>query len=182
MNRQLNRDSIHEQYTPANTQHRSSQSTRSHYDSLSRWYDLLTAWSERAVSMAGLRMLDAQQGETILEIGFGTGQAILDLANSVGDAGKVIGVDLSWGMVARTQSKIVRPGQSARVALTQSDTLELPFRTDVFDAIFMSFTLELFNAAEIQMVMSECRRVLKKGARNCVIALSRKENANLIAR
>lgn len=182
MNRQLNRDSIHNQNNLADTRHRSSQSTQSHYDSLSRWYDLLTTWSERSVRMAGLRMLDAQRGEAILEIGFGTGQAVLDLAKSVGDAGKVFGVDLSWGMVARARSKVASAGQSTRAALTHGDANKLPYKAEIFDAIFMSFTLELFNDEEIKAVLSECRRVLKKGGRSCVIALLRKDHANIITR
>jgi len=127
-------------------------------------------------------MLNARQGETILEIGFGTGQAVLELANSVGDSGKVFGVDLSWGMVARAWSKIGSAGQSGRIMLAQGDAIGLPFRTEVFDAIFMSFTLELFSDTQILTVMSECQRVLKKGGRSCIVALLRKEHPNFITR
>ena len=168
--------------SPRRSTPRLRHSTQSHYDRLSRWYDLLTAWGERPAHTAGLSLLNARQGETILEVGFGTGQAVLELANSVGDSGKVFGVDLSWGMVARAWSKIGSAGQSGRIMLAQGDAIGLPFRTEVFDAIFMSFTLELFSDTQILTVMSECQRVLKKGGRSCVTALLRKENANLITR
>ena len=46
---------------------------------MSRWYDLLAGGYERRYRDAGVRKLDPQEGEVILEIGFGTGHSILAL-------------------------------------------------------------------------------------------------------
>lgn len=45
----------------------------------------------------------------------------------------------------------------------------------MFNAIFMSFVLELFNSTEISAVLSECRRVLCENGRLCIVAMSKKE-------
>jgi ubiquinone/menaquinone biosynthesis C-methylase UbiE len=54
------------------------------YDRLSRWYDWLSAGSERPLTELGLKKLNVNTGETVLEIGFGTGHALLALAACVG--------------------------------------------------------------------------------------------------
>ncbi|PWH15610.1 MAG: hypothetical protein DDG59_11225 [Anaerolineae bacterium] len=71
------------------------QGVRRNYDRLSRWYDLITASTEERYRRQGLRVLDPQEGEMILEVGFGTGNALVAIAQAVGNSGKAVGVDLS---------------------------------------------------------------------------------------
>jgi len=152
------------------------------YDRISKWYDTLAGPFERKYRDIGVQKLSAKEGETVLEIGFGTGHCLLTLAQSVGDTGKVYGIDISEGMFNITQSRIREAGLSERVELKHGDAVKLPFETDSFDAIFMSFTLELFDTPEIPTVLHECKRVLRNNGRICVVAMSKKGKAGLMMR
>jgi ubiquinone/menaquinone biosynthesis C-methylase UbiE len=98
---------------------------------------------------------------------------LLVLAEVVGDSGKVVGIDISRGMFDVAREKVAHAGLSPRVTLGQGDAAALPFEAESFDAIFMSFTLELFDNPEIPTVLTECRRVLKPGGRMGVVAMAR---------
>jgi len=152
------------------------------YDRLSRWYDLLAEGSERRARDAALRMLGAREGETVLEIGFGTGHGIVALAQGVGTSGRVYGIDLSPGMLRVAEARVRKAGLSERVQLQLGDATRLPFREGFFNAVFLSFVLELFDTPEIPVVLAECRRVLRMGGRIGVVALSKQGRPGMAAR
>jgi demethylmenaquinone methyltransferase/2-methoxy-6-polyprenyl-1,4-benzoquinol methylase len=152
------------------------------YDRLSRWYDLVTGPFERRYRQAGLQQLSPQPGEAILELGFGTGHGLLALAQAVGSAGRVCGVDLSVGMCCVARGRLRRAHPAGRLALIRGDALRLPFRAGTFDALFMSFTLEIFSTQEIPRVLCECRRVLRPGGRLGVVAMAQPARPSATAR
>ena len=161
---------------------RPKEAARASYNRMSKWYDLLAGPSERKYREIGMRKLDVMAGETVLEIGFGTGHSIVALARSVGSSGRVYGIDLSDGMLRVTQSRVDAAGLSARVDLRRGDATQLPFETAFFDAVYVSFTVELFDTPDIPVVLRECRRVIEPGGRICVISLSKQANAGVMVR
>lgn len=152
---------------------RSRDEARSAYDRMSGWYDLLAGSSEQKYVRAGLRQLDAQPGERILEIGFGTGHALAALARSVGSSGEVWGLDLSPGMIAEAGANLRRGGLRSDVVLVCGDGASLPLSEQSVDGVFMSFTLELFDTPRIPLVLRECGRVLRENGRLSVVSLAR---------
>jgi ubiquinone/menaquinone biosynthesis C-methylase UbiE len=161
--------------------YRSKEDAKASYDKMSRWYDLFASF-ENAYRNAGLRMLGAKQGERVLEIGFGTGHSIVALAHSVAASGRVYGIDLSEGMRRVAQARTTQAGLADSVHLQCGDARNLPFDNDFFDAIFMSFTLELFDTPEIPIVLRESQRVLRDGGRVGVVSMSWKRQPGLIVR
>jgi ubiquinone/menaquinone biosynthesis C-methylase UbiE len=148
--------------------------TQQNYDRMSRWYDLF-AGSEKKFTETGLQILGMKEGEHVLEIGFGTGASLVTFARQAGKSGLVAGVELSPGMieVARKRIQAKVPERSAQ--LIRGDGTLLPFASHSFDALFLSFTLELFSDAEIPILLEECHRVLKSEGRLGVVSLAKQD-------
>ena len=111
-------------------------------------------------------------GEAVLELGFGTGNEVGDLAGLVGPTGRVAGIDISPGMLAVANRKLAEAMPKTPVDLRVGDARSLPFGDGEFDAVYTSFTLELFPADDIPVVLAEARRVLKPGGRIGVVSMA----------
>jgi demethylmenaquinone methyltransferase/2-methoxy-6-polyprenyl-1,4-benzoquinol methylase len=149
------------------------------YDALSRWYDLLANASEGPHRRLGLRMLDVQPGETALELGYGTGHALVELSRTVGPKGRVVGVDLSQGMAQEASMRLRRADLVAPVTTVIGDAARPPLRSNCVDVVFMSFTLELFPDETMDLVLRQCRRVLRPEGRLGVVSLAKSEDPDL---
>jgi ubiquinone/menaquinone biosynthesis C-methylase UbiE len=156
---------------PISRVNRSKAEAKASYDRMSKWYEAVAGSSEKRFIDLGLEILHAQEGEKILEIGFGTGYALGKLARAVGEKGKIHGIDISQGMLERARERLEKEDLSERVELICDDAEQLIYQDQFFDGVFMSFTLELFDTPEIPNVLRECRRVLKQEGRLCVVSM-----------
>jgi ubiquinone/menaquinone biosynthesis C-methylase UbiE len=161
---------------------RSKEAAKASYNRMSKGYDLLTGKSEKKYEDIGLEFLNTRAGETVLEIGFGTGKALASLARLVQPGGRVYGLDISEGMLVVAEKRLRKAGLSDWVELKCGDAAALPYPEESFNAIFLSFTLELFDTPEIPLVLEECRRVLRPDGRMCIVAMSKKGEPNLMTR
>jgi ubiquinone/menaquinone biosynthesis C-methylase UbiE len=143
---------------------RSKDQARRYYNRISGIYDWLTA-SEKPLIEKGVQMLCPNPGETILEIGCGSGMGLELIAEKVSQSGAVVGLDLAHQMLLESREK-------ANAFLLQGDGARLPLQRGLFDGIFCSFTLELFAEEEIPQVLGEIRRALKPDGRLVVVALT----------
>ncbi|MCA9218250.1 MAG: class I SAM-dependent methyltransferase [Planctomycetales bacterium] len=158
----------------------SKDETKAFYNKIAKVYDLLAEHSEQPMREIGLQMLAAQAGESILEVGFGTGHCLVELAQSVGPSGRVKGIDLSESMVEETRTLLKETELEDRVELHCGDAAHLPFESNSIDGIFTSFTLELFDTPELPQVLAEWQRVLRPGGRLAVVAISKEGKQGIV--
>jgi len=109
-------------------------------------------------------------GDHVLDVATGTGAVALELAKAVGQSGKVVGVDLSPGMLA-----LARQGAKAFpwLELLEVDAEALTFE-QAFDAVTCQFGLMFFP--DVQGALSGMRRALKPHGRLAVAVHGRPEN------
>jgi ubiquinone/menaquinone biosynthesis C-methylase UbiE len=130
-------------------------------------YDLLV-WlamlgRERAFREKVLQLARLAPGESVLDVGCGTGTLAIAAKRHVGPAGTVYGVDASPEMIARAERKAGK----ARVAVVFKNGLAeaLPFPDTQFDVVLTTVMLHHLPRNARQQCAFEIRRVLKPGGR-----------------
>jgi ubiquinone/menaquinone biosynthesis C-methylase UbiE len=154
--------------------------TRNYYDRIAGIYDLMADHSEAPARQAALDVLAVQPGEKVLEVGFGTGHCLVALAQAVGPTGTVYGIDIADAMLRHAEENLQKAGLADRAKLTCGDGLHLCYPAGSLDAVFMSFTLELFDTPDIPVFLAECRRVLRPGGRIAVVGMSKEEGHGVV--
>ena len=152
--------------------------TKETYSKLSKIYAAVEGTLEKKLRERGLEYLDIQKGETVLEIGFGTGYTLVEITKSVGGTGKVCAIDITPEMVELTRQRLERARLARRVELFEGDARNMPYTDNMFDAIYMAGVLELFDTPEIPKVLKEIKRVLKVNGRLGVISIPKEGHEN----
>lgn len=145
--------------------------TRGHVLHMAAGYDLLVwlllfgrerAFRERLVTLARLA-----PGESVLDVGCGTGSLAIAAQQHVGPSGRVQGVDASVEMIARAQRKAAKAG--VPVTFTHGVVEALPFTDAQFDVVLSTLMLHHLPREARAGCAREMRRVVKPGGRVLVV-------------
>ncbi len=150
-----------------------TQSVKEVYSKRAARYDL----SANLYSLIGVRInayrkeaiqaLSLQPGSTVLELGCGTGLNFPFLQEAVGEAGKIIGVDLTPAMLAQAKARIQKHGWN-NVQLVQADASQFELPQGV-DGILSTFALSLMPAYE--EIIRKSAQALTSGGRLVILDL-----------
>lgn len=132
-----------------------------------RYYDvlawLLTLGRERAFRERLVELAALEAGETVLDVGCGTGSLAIAAKRRVRPAGTVHGIDASPEMIDRARRKAAKEGVDVIFHVGAAETL--PFPDACFDAVTSTLMLHHLPRALRQQCAREMLRVLKPGGR-----------------
>lgn len=151
-------------------------STQKIYDLHSKFYDATFGQLvKKRIGLAIENHVKLSEGQTILDVGIGTGASLKFYPQ---DRGQIIGVDLSGGMLDKAYEKIDETGRE-NAALARANALTLPFADDSFDTVFVSHVITVVS--DPVELMKECCRVGRPGARIVMVNHFQSENRAVAA-
>lgn len=124
------------------------------------------AFRERLVQLARL-----EPGQSVLDVGCGTGSLAIAVKQRVGHPGTVQGIDASREMIARARKKASKAGVD--VTFTHGVVEALPFPDGQFDAVLSTLMLHHLPREARNQCAREVRRVLKPGGRVLAVDFGR---------
>lgn len=138
------------------------------YDFLNHFLSMGTdiLWRKKAI-----KLLKSQKPQSILDIATGTGDFAIEAMSLKPQ--KIVGVDISEGMLEKGRIKIKEKGLDNIISLQIGDSESLPFATGEFDAILCSFGVRNFE--HLEKGLAEMYRVLKAGGQVVIIEFSQPE-------
>ena len=143
------------------------------FNSISGKYDFLNhflslgidiLWRKRAV-----RLLKKHQPKLILDIATGTGDFAIEALSL--NPEKIIGVDISEGMLSVGREKLIKKNLTDKIELISGDSEVLPFEDNFFDAVIVSFGVRNFE--NLEKGLSDMLRVLKPGGKVVILEFSK---------
>lgn len=121
-------------------------------------------WRRKAVR----EILDCESPLKILDVACGTGDFTIEIAGKMPQGSKILGIDLSEGMMEIGREKIAEAG--VRAEMIQGDCEALPFEDSVFDRISVGFGVRNFE--NLDKGLKEMNRVMKPGGKLVILELS----------
>jgi arsenite methyltransferase len=116
---------------------------------------------------ATLRALGLRPGERVLDVGSGPGLLTAEMAQGVGPAGHVTGLDVSDAMLALSQRRCGDLNGTGRVSFVKADATALPFPDATFDA---ATSIQVYEyVADLPSALAELHRVLRPGGRALIL-------------
>ena len=142
------------------------------FDTISKEYDGLNRvisfgidikWRKKVVEI-----VKQQQPKTVLDIATGTGDLAINLAET--SAEKIVGLDISPGMLNVGKEKVKAKQLDNRIDMIIGDSENMPFEDNTFDAITVAFGVRNFETLENGL--KDILRVLKPGGTFVILETS----------
>ena len=144
------------------------------FDNISNNYDFLNHFLSFGIDhiwrRKTIRLMQAKNPKLILDVATGTGDLAFAAYKKL-NPDKIIGLDLSNGMLEVGRNKIKKKKLENKLEFIQGDSENLPFEDNFFDSVMVSFGVRNFE--NLNMGLKEIFRVLKPGGNIFVLEFSK---------
>jgi demethylmenaquinone methyltransferase/2-methoxy-6-polyprenyl-1,4-benzoquinol methylase len=144
------------------------------FDSVSKRYDLMNdvmsfglhrLWKQYAIDVAQVK-----SGAMVLDLASGSGDLARALVKKVGPTGMVYASDINFSMLREGIDKSLDQGIHESISYVLADAESLPFQSNFFDCVMISFGLR--NITRKERALNSIYRVLKPGGKLIVLEFS----------
>ncbi len=162
----------HDNVTPYNSSQEKKEQVAQMFDNIANRYDLLNSilsagthkgWRKKCVNL-----LKEKQPKQILDVATGTGDFAIECAKL--NPTKIIGIDISDGMMAFGKEKLKKLNLDHLISLENGNAETVTFQDNTFDAIVIGFGVRNFQ--NLEKGLTNLHRVLKPGGQIVILEFS----------
>jgi len=145
------------------------------FDNIAHSYDFLNhffslgidkRWRKRAI-----KMLKNENPSSLLDVATGTGDFAIEALRMGMKPKRIVGVDISEGMLEIGRQKMTKKGYDDIVTMQKGDSENLPFEDESFDAFTVAFGVRNFE--NLKKGLGDMLRVLKPGGTGVILEFSK---------
>ncbi|MES2111393.1 MAG: bifunctional demethylmenaquinone methyltransferase/2-methoxy-6-polyprenyl-1,4-benzoquinol methylase UbiE [Bacteroidota bacterium] len=144
------------------------------FNNISKTYDFLNHFLSLGIDIIwrkkAINELKKDRPKLILDVATGTGDFAFE-ALSILKPEKIIGVDISQGMLDVAKQKIEKRGLADKFEVKLGDSEKLPFDADDFDAVTVAYGVRNFE--NLETGLADIHRVLKPGGKAVILEFSK---------
>jgi demethylmenaquinone methyltransferase / 2-methoxy-6-polyprenyl-1,4-benzoquinol methylase len=143
------------------------------FDNIAAKYDVLNRILSGGIDIywrkKGLSMIKDRNNEFVIDIATGTGDLAIEALKTL-KSKKIIGVDISEGMLNVGRQKMIKLGLADKIDMQMGDSEKLLFDNNTFDTAIVSFGVRNFE--NLLKGLTDINRVLKTGGTCLILELS----------
>ncbi|HAU51591.1 MAG TPA: bifunctional demethylmenaquinone methyltransferase/2-methoxy-6-polyprenyl-1,4-benzoquinol methylase, partial [Sphingobacterium sp.] len=143
------------------------------FDNISHSYDFLNHFMSLGIDIIwrkkAINSLKSIKPQLMLDVATGTGDFALESIKILNPK-KIIGVDISQGMLEVAKKKIASKGLANQFEVQLGDSERLQFEDNTFDAVTVAFGVRNFE--NLEKGLSDIYRVLKPGGKAVILEFS----------
>jgi demethylmenaquinone methyltransferase/2-methoxy-6-polyprenyl-1,4-benzoquinol methylase len=144
------------------------------FNNISKTYDFLNHFMSLGIDIIwrkkAINELKKDQPKLILDVATGTGDFAFE-ALSILNPDKIVGVDISAGMLDVAKQKIAKRNLGHKFEVKLGDSEKLPFEANEFDAVTVAYGVRNFE--NLEKGLTDINRVLKPGGKAVVLEFSK---------
>lgn len=138
-----------------------------HYDKI---VNIITFGKIKSTHQQTAVLAQVEPGQSVLDIGCGTGLLLMDVEKVIGPQGTAVGLDVEPAMIAQAKRRAAKNDSKATFAVASID--DIPYPDSSFDVAIQSLVFHHLTAAQKEAGLVELRRVLKDNGRLLIVDLN----------